>query len=147
MATPPPSPIVSRRVVLSAAPASERIVCLDVARDRRAAGFQSCLCPLRGSDSVVPVMSAARPLFPPKADVHLRSCYVAFVPIVFSNSGFRCQALRDHPCRAHCSLRGRGRHGSSSSSEDRSGCFPLVAAPVISPRRMQTIKVVRMHIL
>jgi hypothetical protein len=26
----------------------------------------------------------------------------------FSNSGFRCQALRDHPCRAHCSLRGRG---------------------------------------
>src|SRR5262245_22960912 len=30
------------------------------------------------------------------------------IPIVFSNSGFRCQALRDHPCRAHCSLRGRG---------------------------------------
>jgi hypothetical protein len=29
-------------------------------------------------------------------------------PIVFSNSGFRCQALHDHPCRAHCSLRGRG---------------------------------------
>ena len=29
------------------------------------------------------------------------------VPILFSNSGFRCQALRDHPCRAHCSLRGR----------------------------------------
>src|SRR5260370_35347409 len=29
---------------------------------------------------------------PPKADVHLRSCYVAQVPIVFSNSGFRCQA-------------------------------------------------------
>jgi len=32
----------------------------------------------------------------------------ALLPIVFSNSGFRCQALRDHPCRAHCSLRGRG---------------------------------------
>ena len=29
-------------------------------------------------------------------------------PIVFSNSGSRCQALHDHPCRAHCSLRGRG---------------------------------------
>jgi hypothetical protein len=29
-------------------------------------------------------------------------------PIVFSNSGFPCQALRDYPCRAHCSLRGRG---------------------------------------
>jgi hypothetical protein len=34
--------------------------------------------------------------------------HVGKVPIVFSNSGFRCQALRDHPCRAHCSLRGRG---------------------------------------
>jgi len=32
----------------------------------------------------------------------------ALSPIVFSNSGFQCQALRDHPCRAHCSLRGRG---------------------------------------
>jgi hypothetical protein len=31
----------------------------------------------------------------------------ALPPIVFSNSGFRCQALREHPCRAHCSLRGR----------------------------------------
>ena len=29
-------------------------------------------------------------------------------PIVFSNSGFRCQAVRDNPCRAHCSLPGRG---------------------------------------
>jgi 6-phosphogluconolactonase len=27
---------------------------------------------------------------------------------LFSNSGSRCQALHDHPCRAHCSLRGRG---------------------------------------
>ena len=45
---------------------------------------------------------------PPKAEVHPPSCYVANVPIVFSNSGFRCQALRGHPCRAHCSLRGRG---------------------------------------
>src|SRR5215468_900330 len=26
----------------------------------------------------------------------------ALVPKVFSNSGFRCQALRDHACRAHC---------------------------------------------
>src|SRR5258708_37304180 len=34
--------------------------------------------------------------------------HILQVPIVFSNSGFRCQALRDHPCRAHCSLRGRG---------------------------------------
>jgi hypothetical protein len=32
----------------------------------------------------------------------------AHTPIVFPNSGFRCQALRDHPCRAHCSLRDRG---------------------------------------
>jgi len=32
----------------------------------------------------------------------------AMALIVFSNSGLRCQALRDHPCRAHCSLRGRG---------------------------------------
>src|SRR5262249_24419614 len=39
------------------------------------------------------------------------------------------------------------RHGSSSSSEDRSDCFPRDAALVISPRRMQTMKVVRMHIL
>jgi hypothetical protein len=31
-----------------------------------------------------------------------------YLPIVFSNSGLRCQALRDRPCRAHCSLRGRG---------------------------------------
>ena len=31
----------------------------------------------------------------------------AFHPIVFSNSGSGCQALYDHPCRAHCSLRGR----------------------------------------
>src|SRR5215831_12851146 len=31
----------------------------------------------------------------------------ALVPKVFSNSGFRCQALCDHACRAHCSLRGR----------------------------------------
>ena len=30
---------------------------------------------------------------------------------MFSNSGFRCQALRDHPCRAYCSLRGRGLSG------------------------------------
>ncbi len=29
-------------------------------------------------------------------------------PNVFSNSGSGCQALYDHPCRAHCSLRGRG---------------------------------------
>ena len=29
-------------------------------------------------------------------------------PILFSNSGSGCQALYDHPCRAHCSLRGRG---------------------------------------
>src|SRR5579862_5021221 len=29
-------------------------------------------------------------------------------PIVFSNSGSGCQAFHDHPCRAHCSLRGRG---------------------------------------
>jgi hypothetical protein len=28
--------------------------------------------------------------------------------ILFSNSGSGCQALREHPCRAHCSLRGRG---------------------------------------
>jgi hypothetical protein len=33
---------------------------------------------------------------------------VGYWPIVFSNSGVRCQALQDHPCRAHCSLRGRG---------------------------------------
>src|SRR5262249_44766369 len=39
------------------------------------------------------------------------------------------------------------RHGSSSSSEDRSGCFPLDAAPVIFPWRMQTTKAVRMRIL
>jgi hypothetical protein len=32
----------------------------------------------------------------------------ALPPIVFSNSGSGCQALHDHPCRAHCSLRGRG---------------------------------------
>jgi hypothetical protein len=32
----------------------------------------------------------------------------ALTPIVFSNSGSGCQALYDHPCRAHCSLRGRG---------------------------------------
>ena len=32
----------------------------------------------------------------------------ALAPIVFSNSGSERQALRDHPCRAHCSLRGRG---------------------------------------
>ena len=29
-------------------------------------------------------------------------------PILFSNSGSGCQALHNHPCRAHCSLRGRG---------------------------------------
>jgi hypothetical protein len=33
---------------------------------------------------------------------------VGSVPIVFSNSGCGCQALNDHPCRAHCSFRGRG---------------------------------------
>jgi two-component system, chemotaxis family, chemotaxis protein CheY len=33
---------------------------------------------------------------------------VSLWPIVFSNSGSGCQALYDHPCRAHCSLRGRG---------------------------------------
>src|SRR5262249_46631978 len=34
--------------------------------------------------------------------------HVRFTPTVFSNSEFRCQALRVHPCRAHCSLHGRG---------------------------------------
>jgi hypothetical protein len=33
---------------------------------------------------------------------------VAFWQIVFSNSGLWCQALRGHPCRANCSLRGSG---------------------------------------
>jgi len=31
------------------------------------------------------------------------------VPILFSNSGSGRQALYDDSCRAHCSLRGRGR--------------------------------------
>jgi transcriptional regulator GlxA family with amidase domain len=31
-----------------------------------------------------------------------------FASILFSNSGSGCQALHDRPCRAHCSLRGRG---------------------------------------
>ena len=34
---------------------------------------------------------------------------VRFGSILFSNSGSGCQALHDHPCRAHCSLRGRGK--------------------------------------
>ena len=34
---------------------------------------------------------------------------VRYGPILFSNSGSGCQALHDHPCRAHCSLRGRGK--------------------------------------
>ena len=33
---------------------------------------------------------------------------VSYWPIVFSNSGSGCQALYGDPCRAHCSLRGRG---------------------------------------
>jgi hypothetical protein len=33
---------------------------------------------------------------------------VAIPPILFSNSGSGFQAFHDHPCRAHCSLRGRG---------------------------------------
>ena len=37
-----------------------------------------------------------------------KSTVVCYSPILFSNSGSRCQALHDHPCRAHCSLRGRG---------------------------------------
>jgi hypothetical protein len=27
-----------------------------------------------------------------------------YLPVLFSNSGFGCQALHEHPCRAHCSL-------------------------------------------
>jgi hypothetical protein len=40
--------------------------------------------------------------------VSLEPAKVRFAPIVFSNSGSRCQAPHDHPCRAQCSLRGRG---------------------------------------
>ena len=43
-----------------------------------------------------------------KPDIDRRVDHVRSVPIVFSNSGTGCQALREHPCRAHCSLRGRG---------------------------------------
>ncbi len=32
---------------------------------------------------------------------------LAYWPILFSNSGFQCQALRDRLRQAHCSLRGR----------------------------------------
>src|SRR6266481_4237491 len=39
---------------------------------------------------------------PPKAEVDPRSCYVANVPILFSNSGSGCQALHNVPCRVHC---------------------------------------------
>ena len=34
---------------------------------------------------------------------------VCFAPILFSNSGSGCQAFQRYPCRAHCSLRGRGK--------------------------------------
>ena len=37
------------------------------------------------------------------SDVRVTS---AHPPNVFSNSGFRCRALRDHHCRAHCSVLG-----------------------------------------
>ena len=40
---------------------------------------------------------------------HAAAANDCFVPIVFSNSGSGCQVLHDHPCRAHCSLRGRGK--------------------------------------
>jgi hypothetical protein len=48
-----------------------------------------------------------------RAEVSFRSSgrrqSISVLPrIVFSNSGSRCQPLHDHPCRVHCSLRGRG---------------------------------------
>jgi hypothetical protein len=58
------------------------------------------------SDGQYPVMK----IRPPRGIVDLRAAIArsGLTPNVFSNSGSRCQALHDHPCRAHCSLRGRG---------------------------------------
>jgi hypothetical protein len=44
---------------------------------------------------------------PPKAATTVTDRRDRFGPILFSNSGLRCQALRDHPYQAQCSLRGR----------------------------------------
>src|SRR5260221_2922535 len=62
----PSSVMNSRRFTDSASRASDRTMAhLSTGGDCCAAGFQSGLCRFR-SDSVIPVMSAARPLFPRK---------------------------------------------------------------------------------
>jgi hypothetical protein len=58
--------------------------------------------------SVELVLFATFPLNPPEADIATDIILRRLVPIVFSNSGSGCQALREPPCRPHCSLRGRG---------------------------------------
>jgi hypothetical protein len=43
------------------------------------------------------VLKIVRSASPMKADIRSEMDHVSFVPIVFSNSGFECQALRHRP--------------------------------------------------
>src|SRR5260221_7526702 len=63
-------------------------------QDRTSANSKKSSCNARpdhtcGSNSVMPVECCTTAL-PPKADVHLRSCYVAFVPISDICSAANC---------------------------------------------------------
>jgi hypothetical protein len=61
------------------------------------------------SDALIPpVPVQPHPLLRVLAHQVLHHAGDRIVPILFSNSGSGRQALYDHPCRAHCSLRGRG---------------------------------------
>jgi hypothetical protein len=50
-------------------------------------------------------MSALSPFYPPTSDIGRRRRHGSSVPILFSSSGFPCQALHNLP--GHCSLRSR----------------------------------------
>ena len=70
------------------------------------------------------------------ADISRTSGDFRVVPILFSNSGFECQALRHRPRQAHCSHRGRGRARPEASSRRLAihGAMVTVANLLIAQR-------------